>query len=113
LLERLVANLLDNAVEHNVAHGHVEVTTGTGPDGGVVLSVVNGGPLIRPEDTERLLEPFQRLEPGRTGVAHGHYGLGLSIVRAVAAAHDAVLDVQARPGGGMAVSVRFSEPDAG
>jgi signal transduction histidine kinase len=113
LLERLVANLLDNAVQHNVAHGHVEVTTGNGPDGGAVLSVLNGGQLIPPQDIERLLEPFQRLEPGRAGDEHGHHGLGLSIVKAVAAAHAAMLDVQARPGGGIAVTVRFPEPDAG
>jgi signal transduction histidine kinase len=106
LLERLVANLLDNAVVHNVAHGHVKVTTGNEDGGGAVLSVVNGGPLIPPEDTDRLLEPFQRLDPGRAG-SENHHGLGLSIVRAVADAHGAVLDVRARPGGGLAVTVRF------
>jgi signal transduction histidine kinase len=115
LLERLVANLLDNAVGHNVAHGHVEVTTGTEDGGAVVLSVANGGPLIAPEDTERLLEPFQRLEPGRAGNDDGHHGLGLSIVRAVAAAHGAELDVRARPGGGLVVTVKFllGTPGAG
>jgi signal transduction histidine kinase len=107
LLERLLANLLDNAVEHNVAHGHVELRTETEAGGGAVLSVVNGGPLIQPEDTQRLLEPFQRLEPGRAGADSGHHGLGLSIVRAIANAHGAALEVRARPGGGLAVTVRF------
>jgi signal transduction histidine kinase len=107
LLERLAANLLDNAVEYNVAHGHVEVRTETTAEGRAELSVANGGPLIPSADAERLLEPFQRLGPGRARSEDGHHGLGLSIVGAIAAAHGATLEVRARPGGGLTVTVSF------
>ena len=106
LLERLVANLLDNAVQYNVTYGRVDVRTETGPDG-AVLSVSNGGQLIPRDETERLVEPFERLEGGRAGAQDGHHGLGLSIVRAIAVAHGAALDVHVRQGGGLTVAVRF------
>ncbi len=106
LLERLVANLLDNAVQYNVTHGRVDVRTETGPDG-AVLSVSNSGQLIPHDETERLVEPFERLEGGRAGAEDGHHGLGLSIVRAIAVAHGAALDVDVRQGGGLTVTVRF------
>jgi signal transduction histidine kinase len=106
LLERLVANLLDNATQHNVPYGRVDVHTETGPDG-AVLSVSNSGQLIPRDDTERLVEPFERLHGGRAGSDDGHHGLGLSIVRAIAVAHGAALDVRARAGGGLTVAVRF------
>jgi signal transduction histidine kinase len=106
LLERLVANLIENAIEHNVTGGSVEVRTGA-EGGDSVLSVVNTGLVIPPGDVERLLEPFQRFGANRTADEDGHHGLGLSIVRAIAAAHDADLYVEARPSGGLAVTVRF------
>jgi signal transduction histidine kinase len=106
LLERLVANLLDNATQHNVPYGRMDVRTETGPDG-AVLSVSNSGQLIPRDDTERLVEPFERLHGGRAGSDDGHHGLGLSIVRAIAVAHGAALDVRARSGGGLTVVVSF------
>ncbi|MFB9966485.1 sensor histidine kinase [Sinosporangium siamense] len=104
LVERLVANLVDNAVRYNVPGGRVEVMTGV-VDGWAVVSVLNTGPVIPPDQLERLLEPFQRLD--RTVRSNGHHGLGLSIVRAIAAAHDAVLTAQARPDGGLSMRVAF------
>ncbi|NJP98159.1 Sensor protein cutS [[Actinomadura] parvosata subsp. kistnae] len=104
LIERLVANLVDNAVRYNVPGGRVEVTTGV-TDGWAVVSVLNTGPVIPPDQVERLLEPFQRLD--RTVRGNGHHGLGLSIVRAIAAAHDALLSALARPDGGLSVRVSF------
>ncbi len=110
LVERLVANLLDNATQHNVPYGRIDVRTEVGPDG-AVLSVSNSGRLIPGDQAERLVEPFERLEGRRAGTDDGHYGLGLSIVRAIAVAHGAALDVRARAGGGLTVAVHFpSEP---
>jgi len=105
LLERLIANLLDNAICHNVPHGHVAITTGI-RDGHAFLTVANSGPAIPPEELPRLLQPFQRLHGARTTHAGGN-GLGLAIVGAIAAAHRATLSVQARPDGGLSVEVGF------
>jgi signal transduction histidine kinase len=106
LAERLVRNLIDNAVRYNVPGGQVQVQTGTDP-GGSFLSVTNDGPTIPAAEIERLLEPFQRLGPNRTAPSDGHHGLGLSIVRAIATAHHATLLAEARPEGGLAVKVTF------
>ena len=103
LAERLAANLVDNAARYNVAGGRIEVQTGADRDH-VVLSVTNTGPAVSPWDVERLFEPFQRLGPARTG-GDGHHGLGLSIVRAIAEAHDGQVDARPRPDGGLAVTV--------
>ncbi|GIM89212.1 sensor histidine kinase [Paractinoplanes toevensis] len=99
LVQRLVANLIDNAAGYNVPGGRIEVATGDG-----ALSVTNTGPAVPPEMVDRLLSPFQRLE--RTG-DDGHHGLGLSIVQAIAVAHSAELTVRARPAGGLAIGVSF------
>ena len=107
LLRRLVSNLIDNAVRHNVAGGHIQVTTGT-KDGRAVMSVTNTGPVISPAEVDRLFQPFQRLR-GRRARGDGH-GLGLSIVRAIAAAHCATITAQPAPGGGLAIAVSFPPP---
>jgi len=99
LLERMIANLLDNAIRHNERAGFVEVRTGVA-DGRAVVTVVNGGPLIDSEDARALTEPFRRLGRGRSG-----FGLGLSIVNSVVAAHGGRLAVAARPDGGLEVQV--------
>lgn len=105
LVERLVANLLTNAIRHNVAGGELEVTTGQ-RDGDAYLSVRNTGPQIPPEEVGRLFQPFQRLDRRRAIYKDGH-GLGLSIVRAIATAHDATLTAQPMPDGGLSVRVVF------
>jgi signal transduction histidine kinase len=105
LVERLVSNLVENAIRYNVAHGEVHVRVGTRA-GQAALEVANTGPLVDAEDIDRLLQPFQRLTPDRTSLREG-LGLGLSIVAAIAAAHHAVLDVQAREHGGLRIDVRF------
>ncbi|WP_225849997.1 HAMP domain-containing sensor histidine kinase [Streptomyces sp. HPF1205] len=111
LAERLVANLLDNAIRYNVPGGHVEVTTAT-TAGRAVLTVANTGPIVPEDAVERILLPFQRLDPARpargprTNPSQG-LGLGLSIVAAIATAHDAPLTAAARPGGGLVVTVAF------
>jgi signal transduction histidine kinase len=105
LIERLVANLVDNAVRHNVPGGRVEVTTGTS-HGRAVLSVTNTGEVIPPAEVGRLFLPFQRLSGRRAHYRTGH-GLGLSIVRAIATAHGATVAAHAAPGGGLAIDVTF------
>jgi len=109
LAERLVANLVDNAVRHNVPGGWIEVVTGL-REGRALLSVANTGPVIPPEKVDLLFQPFGRLEDrvGRDGL-----GLGLSIVTAIAAAHEADLRARPLPGGGLEVEVHFPRPPAG
>jgi signal transduction histidine kinase len=104
LAESLVANLVDNAIRHNVPGGQVQVATGTRA-ALPCLSVANSGHVVPPGEVGRLLEPFQQLDGERT--RHGGYGLGLAIVSAVAHAHDADLIAAARPDGGLDVTVTF------
>ncbi|MER7370224.1 sensor histidine kinase [Nonomuraea wenchangensis] len=106
LIESLVANLVDNAIRHNHAGGHVQVTTRTSGRQ-VALTVANSGPVIPEDQIERLFHPFQRLAPDRHGHRDG-YGLGLAIVDAVTRAHRATLDTRARPEGGLSITVRFA-----
>jgi signal transduction histidine kinase len=108
LIERLVANLVDNAVGHNVTGGHVLLSTGV-TAGTVVLTVTNTGPVIPAGDVDRLFQPFQRLDHGRTYGRDGH-GLGLSIVRAIATAHGATITARPRPGGGLSIDISFPLP---
>jgi signal transduction histidine kinase len=108
LIERLVANLIDNAVRHNVAGGDIKIVTGM-KDGRAVLSVANTGPVIPPAEVERLFQPFQRLNGRRTHHKNGH-GLGLSIVRAIASAHGAEVAAQANYDGGLTITVTFPAP---
>jgi signal transduction histidine kinase len=104
LLERLVANLLDNAVHHNVPQGRVTVGTER-TDTSAVLTVANTGPVIPANEIDRLFQPFQRLSRERTS-ANG-VGLGLSIVQAIAQAHNATLIARPEPRGGLHVEVIF------
>lgn len=108
LLERLVGNLLDNALRHNVAGGQVHVVTGI-DDGAPYLSITNTGPVVPPGEIDRLFQPFQRLEPRRTHHDNGH-GLGLSIVRAIATTHLASVIASPRAEGGLSVVVTFPRP---
>ncbi|WP_221762607.1 cell wall metabolism sensor histidine kinase WalK [Nonomuraea sp. WAC 01424] len=103
LVERLIANLVDNAVRYNVPGGRVDISTRAEGDRAVV-SIANTGPAIPPEQVYRLFEPFQRLDRTRVD---DHHGLGLSIVRAIAVAHDARLTADARPQGGLAIEIHF------
>jgi signal transduction histidine kinase len=108
LAERLVANLLDNALRHNVAGGWAHVFTGW-HDGDAVLAVANSGEPVAPAQVGELFEPFRRLDADRVAGRDG-LGLGLSIVRAIADAHHARLSVRALPEGGLDLQVRFPRP---
>ena len=105
LAERLAANLVSNAIRHNVPGGWVSASTRL-TAGRAVLTVANSGPAVPPAQVGRLFEPFQRLGEDRVS-GPGGSGLGLSIVKAVAAAHDAWVHARARPGGGLEVEVHF------
>ncbi|WP_405142193.1 HAMP domain-containing histidine kinase [Sphaerisporangium sp. NBC_01403] len=105
LLERVIANLADNAVKYNDERGTVSVRTGSDLDGAFV-AVENTGPTIASGMVSRLFEPFRRLDGDRTASASGA-GLGLSIVRAVARAHGGTAEAVPRDGGGLAVTVRL------
>jgi signal transduction histidine kinase len=108
LVERLVANLVGNAMKYNVEQGWVSVSTAT-RRGQAVLSITNSGPIVPPGDLDRLFLPFQRLDGERTSGRNG-VGLGLSIVDAIAQAHGAAVLAHARPRGGLAVEVSFPAP---
>jgi signal transduction histidine kinase len=105
LIERLVANLVENGVRHNVMGGRVRITTRP-----AFVRVENTGPMIRPEDVRLLAEPFERLHRDSNGPGAG---LGLSIVRAVADAHGARLVLEPRAGGGLVAEVSFAPVPAG
>ncbi|MDQ1359818.1 MAG: hypothetical protein QOJ44_195, partial [Acidimicrobiaceae bacterium] len=110
VIERLVVNVIDNALRHNVSSGRVEVVTGI-REGHAILSVSNDGPHIPASEVGRLFQPFQRLRAERTGHREGlglGLGLGLSIVAAIADVHDATVDAHARPQGGLTITMRFS-----
>jgi signal transduction histidine kinase len=110
LVERLIANLIDNALRHNIDHGRIDITTSS-VDGQAHLSVANIGPSVSAEDVEQLFEPFRTADADRTRLDLGH-GLGLSIVAAIADAHGAVVAAEPRSRGGLQVEVRFLVPRA-
>jgi len=105
LVERLVANLLDNAIHHNIDGGQIELATDT-RDGHAVLTIANTGPTIPAGELARIFQPFQRLDTTRTTGANG-LGLGLSIVQAIADAHDATVTTTAPREGGLHVHISF------
>lgn len=110
LLERVLGNLVENAVRHNVIAGPMIIRTGSAGDRSWI-TVTSGGAVIDPKKVAELFEPFRQGERARTGRTGS--GLGLSIVRAVVAAHDGAVTAQAVPGGGLAVRVELPTRTAG
>jgi signal transduction histidine kinase len=108
LLERMVGNLVDNAVRHNVDHGHVTLRT-SASEAGVVLTIANTGVTIPEELLPQLLEPFHRLH-GRARTADQGLGLGLTIAAAASRAHRGKLSLTAVPSGGLEVRVALPSP---
>lgn len=102
LLERLVGNLVENGVRHNVDGGWLRVDTGT-VDGRSRLQVMSTGQVVPADQVPGLFEPFRRHGTART--ARRGAGLGLSIVKAVATAHGGTVEALARPEGGLTVTV--------
>jgi signal transduction histidine kinase len=104
LLERLIANLLDNGIHHNEPGGVLSVRTEV-HEGRLRLVVANGGSRIDPDDVQALTEPFRRLKRSGSG-----FGLGLSIVRSVAEAHGGTLTLSAPSSGGLVAQVDLPPP---
>src|ERR1017187_7770627 len=111
LAESLVANLVDNALRHNVAGGRAEISTPT-TTGRATISVSNTGTVTPPDEVGRLFQPFQQLGTERIRHAGGH-GLGLAIVHAIASAHRATVTARARADGGLDVDVIFPVSEFG
>jgi signal transduction histidine kinase len=108
-VERLVQNLVENAVRHNHDGGQVWVTTGRGDGGEAELAVINTGPVVPPYELETIFEPFRRLRQDRVRSDRGA-GLGLSIARAVATTHHGSVNAVPRTGGGLTITVRLPAP---
>jgi signal transduction histidine kinase len=103
MVERLVANLVENAVRHNRPAGWVAARTGV-REGMATIEVSNTGPQVGAAQVEELVKPFYRASQNGDG---GGVGLGLSIVEAIVEAHGAALSAEARPEGGLRVTVAF------
>jgi signal transduction histidine kinase len=100
LLERMVSNLIHNAIKYNEGGGWVEVVVAGSP----ALSVHNSGEHVPAESIWSLFDPFRRLSTDRTNHRDGA-GLGLSIVRSIATAHDGYVTAEPGSNGGLRVSV--------
>ena len=103
LLERLVANLLDNAERYNIAGGSVTISTST-DNSTSLMRVLNTGPVVPPDQVDRLFLPFTRLDE-RT--RHDGFGLGLALVSSIASVHNGTVHATADPTGGLDITVRL------
>jgi len=103
LLERLVANLLDNAERYNIAGGTVSISTTTDSSESLVR-VLNTGPVVPPDQVDRLFLPFTRLDD-RT--RHDGFGLGLALVSSISTVHNGTVHATAVPTGGLDITVRL------
>jgi two-component system sensor histidine kinase KdpD len=105
LLERVVANLTTNAVAASPAEGRVRIEAGA-VAGRVDLRVVDRGRGIRPEERDKVFEPFQRLGDSSGG---GGVGLGLAVARGFVEAMGGELAIDDTPGGGVTMVVSLPE----
>ena len=110
LLDRLIGNLLENAVRHNVTGGWVRISCGE-KGGAAWLHVANGGAVIPPTEVVSLFEAFRRGGTGRARTATRGSGLGLSIVRLIVEAHHGRLQAAAPPFGGLAMRIELPGPE--
>lgn len=95
-LKQLVSILIDNAVRHSSRGNEVRITLRK-ENGHALLSVMNDGEEIPPEQQKHLFERFYRTDEARTG-EDGHYGLGLAIARAIVTAHKGTIAVRCHHG---------------
>jgi two-component system phosphate regulon sensor histidine kinase PhoR len=110
-LERLLLNLLDNAIKYNRPDGRITVRVGR-CDGDAVLEVSDTGIGIPPESISRIFERFYRVDKGRAR-EEGGTGLGLAIVKHIAQAHGGQVEVESRIGRGSTFRVRLPLSPAG
>lgn len=116
LLQRLIANLVDNAIKHNRSGGWLRLEVATeGTD--AVITVTNTGDLIDDDQIAEITKPFQRIDDRRPG-----YGLGTMVVQSVVTSHGGTFAIAARPEGGLVITVHLpldsgeaapTDPDAG
>jgi signal transduction histidine kinase len=118
LLERLIQNLVDNAIRYNVADGWLSVATATDGQGRACITVENPGPVIPSYEVPRLFEPFRRLASaervadGSGSLGRRGAGLGLSIVRAIVASHGGSVQAVPREEGGLSIRIALPVPRA-
>ncbi|NUW32840.1 HAMP domain-containing histidine kinase [Nonomuraea sp. SMC257] len=105
LVERLVQNLVENAIRHNHPKGEVWVTTRQRAER-VELVVANTGLQVPPYEIETIFEPFRRLHGDRLRSDRGS-GLGLSIVRVITEAHGGTVVARPREEGGLTITVEL------
>jgi len=110
LLSRVLANLLQNAVRHNVVAGRVVVRTGR-RNGAAHVRIENTGPTVPDDLVGTLTEPFVRHRGRAADMSEGGLGLGLAIVASIARAHGARMELEPRIGGGLAASFSLPSPD--
>jgi two-component system osmolarity sensor histidine kinase EnvZ len=102
-MQRLLANLIDNALRH----GGTEVDVVTGSEHGrAFIEVCDRGPGIPLDAAEHMLQPFTRMDPARSGSGTG---LGLAIVSRIAAMHDGAVRLLPRAGGGLRARVELPQ----
>jgi len=104
LLERLIVNLVSNAITYNEPAGWVEVEVSAAVDGYGTLIVRNTGSRVPAQSVTTMFEPFRRLGADRLA-ARGGVGLGLAIVRSIVGAHSGILHARPRQGGGLEVKI--------
>ncbi len=103
-LRRAFTNLIDNAVRYG---GQADVALALSSDERrVVIEIADRGPGIASHDRERVLQPFQRVDPSRNRTTGGT-GLGLAIAHTVVTRHGGSLTFADRPGGGLIVRVEL------
>lgn len=107
LLERLVTNLVQNALKYNRPDGTIDVRVGDKP----ALVVVNTGDDVPPEEVAALFEPFRRRAAARIDHSGGS-GLGLSIARSITQAHGGLITASSTGRDGLTVQVSFPPADA-
>jgi signal transduction histidine kinase len=108
LLERLISNLVTNAIIYNKPGGWVEVEVAAGSERGPALAVRNTGPHVPAQAVSSLFEPFRRLTTDRTNHSGGA-GLGMSIARSITTAHDGTIQARPRSEGGLIVEIELPE----
>ena len=109
LLERSVANLVENAVRHSPPDVPVRLSAAVVPGGRLELRIVDRGPGVADRDKGRMFAAFQRLgdAPSGSGV-----GLGLAVARGLAEAVGATLEAEDTPGGGLTMVVSMPVPSS-
>jgi two-component system, NtrC family, nitrogen regulation sensor histidine kinase NtrY len=102
LLDQALINLMRNAIEalRDVPSGHIMLSARRNPGGRVVIAVADNGPGIAPDQRDRIFVPFFTTKRQGSGV-------GLTLVRQIATAHGATVDVSQTPGGGATLALRF------